>query len=84
MSLLYKMGLRYFFTILIFSMCATILNAQNIKGKVTDAITGELLIGATVSLKDTKFSTIVNLDGSYSYIPTSKYDFKVKYIRNKH
>ena len=81
MSLLYKKGLRYFLTIIIFSMCATILNAQNIKGKVTDAITGEPLIGATVSLKETKFSTIVNLDGSYSFknVPAGKYDVKVKH-----
>jgi len=61
-----------------FSIKAT---AQTIRGKVTDAVTGEPLVGATVSLDDTKFSTIVNLDGSYVFknIPAGKYDIKVKY-----
>jgi hypothetical protein len=56
-------------------------SAQTIKGKVTDAATGEPLVGATVSLADTKFATIVNLDGSYvlKNIPAGKYEIKVKY-----
>ena len=70
---------------LLFFIFITILNlstfAQSIKGKVTDAVTGEPLVGATVSLDDTKFSTVVNLDGSYvlKNIPAGKYDIKVKY-----
>ena len=56
-------------------------SAQTIRGKVTDATTGEPLVGATVSLEDTKFATIVNLDGSYvlKNIPGGKYEIKVKY-----
>ena len=82
MILLYKMGLRHFIAIAFFCMCATMLTAQTIKGKVLDAVTGEPVIGATVTLKDTKFSTIVNLDGSYSFknIPPGKYDLKVKHV----
>lgn len=55
--------------------------AQTIKGKVTDAATGEPLAGATVSIDDTKISAVVNLDGSYTLknIPAGVYEIKVKY-----
>ena len=39
--------------------------AQNIKGKITDASTGDALIGATVYLKGTSSITQVRLDGTY-------------------
>ena len=79
MSLLHKIGCRFLLAIAIFSLGATMVNAQNIKGKVIDAETGEPLIGATIILKDTKFFTLVNLDGTYSFknIPPGKYDVKV-------
>lgn len=58
-----------------------IANAQTIRGKVTDAATGEPLVGASVSLEHTKFNTVANLDGSYVFknVPAGKYEVKVKY-----
>jgi len=61
-----KLVFKSFLSILfaaIFNMASA--QTQTIRGKVTDAITGEPLVGATVSLEDTKFSAIVNLDGTY-------------------
>ena len=81
MILLYKKSLRYLLTTVLSCCFMVMVNAQTIKGKVVDAVTGEPLTGATVSLKDTKFATIVNLDGTYTFknIPAGKYDVKVKY-----
>lgn len=57
--------------------------AGTIKGKITDAKTGEALVGATVQLEKSgkKYTTAVNLDGSYSFknIPTGRYEIKIKY-----
>lgn len=49
--------------------------AQVIRGKVFDAASGEPLLGAHVHLKDTKYNTIVNLDGSFIFknIKAGKY-----------
>jgi len=59
-------------SLLLFSfLFATILssNAQVIKGKITDAKTGEALTGATVQIDQSgiKHYTAANLDGSYSF-----------------
>lgn len=58
------------------------LDAQTIKGKVFDAVNGEPLAGANVILKDTKYSTIVNLDGTYllKNIKPGKYLIKISLI----
>lgn len=44
-----------------------ILRAQNINisGKVTDAVTGEALIGATITAKGSALGTTTNIDGQY-------------------
>ncbi len=59
----------------------TVVNAQSIKGKVLDATTGEPLVGAVVKLENTKFRTIVKLDGTYSFakLPLGNYTIKVNY-----
>ena len=59
--------LKQCLTLFLFSFSVLITNAQTIKGKVFDAATGEPLVGATVKLSGTKYSTLVRLDGSYSY-----------------
>jgi len=53
--------------------------SQTIRGKVFDVKTGEPLVGATVHLEGTKFSTMVNLDGSYIFknIHPGKYEVEV-------
>ncbi|MGC4101421.1 TonB-dependent receptor [Ferruginibacter sp.] len=70
------------FSIVLFLLFTAAASAQTIRGKVTDAATGEPLVGATVTLEDTKFATVVNLDGSYVFknVPAGKYDIKVKYV----
>ncbi len=42
------------------------LNAQNIKGKVVDANSGESLIGASIQVKGTSFGTTTDVDGNFS------------------
>jgi len=57
-------------------------NAQNVKGKVMDASTGEPMIGATVALEGTHYSTVVNLDGTFvlKNIPAGKYQLVVSSV----
>ncbi|MBC7721466.1 MAG: TonB-dependent receptor [Pedobacter sp.] len=72
---------KYLFLVLLFTTSLSF--AGIIKGKVTDAKTGEPLIGAMVQLEkgDKKYTTMVNLDGSYTFrnIPAGKYELKVKF-----
>ena len=42
------------------------LYAQSLRGVVTEAETGEPIIGATVVLKGTTIGTITEMDGSYT------------------
>ncbi|MGC8750136.1 TonB-dependent receptor domain-containing protein [Hydrotalea sp.] len=64
--------------------CIGLAMAGEIKGKVFDATTGEPLIGATVTLEkgEQKFTTAVNLDGSFAFrkMPVGKYELKIKYV----
>ena len=66
---------------------STVLHAQTIKGSVTDAKTGETLIGATVHIEkgDLKLSTTVKLDGLYTFknVPAGTYTLQVKFIGYK-
>lgn len=63
-------------------------NAQaTLKGKVTDAKTGEPLIGATVHIQHgtTQLNTVVKLDGSYLFksVTPGTYQLQVKYVGYK-
>jgi len=64
-----------------------VLHAQNIKGNITDAKTGETLIGATVIIQNGTFkqSTTVKLDGSYLFknVPAGTYKLFVSYVGYK-
>jgi len=66
--------------------CA-IVNAQTIKGSVTDAKSGETLIGATVNIQNGDFqrNTTVKLDGIYQFkdIPAGTYKLQVKFVGYK-
>src|SRR5882757_3709263 len=67
----------------LFPFCFSVMISfsQSIKGKVLDANTGEPLVGANVSLENSKFAAIVNLDGSYTLknIPAGKYEISVTF-----
>jgi Ca-activated chloride channel family protein len=56
-----------------------------ITGKVTDAETGEVLIGANVVLLNTKLGAATNVDGDFIIlnIPEGSYDLVAKYIGYK-
>ena len=45
--------------------CGAIYGQKTITGIVTDD-SGEVLIGASISVEDTKYSTVSDIDGSYS------------------
>ncbi len=64
-----------------------ILHAQNIKGNITDAKTGETLIGATVTIENGTFkqSTTVGAVGSYLFknVPAGTYKLFVSYVGYK-
>lgn len=50
--------------------------AGTIKGRISDARTGEPMSGATVTLEHTRYSTMVNLDGTFVFrhIPAGNYE----------
>ncbi len=74
-----------------FAMCFLFLlislgaNSQVIKGKVQDTNTGEPLVGASVKLDGTKYTTLVKLDGTFSFtkIPAGTYKVVVSYAGYK-
>ncbi len=70
---------------LIFTLFLQTTFAGNLKGTVIDQQTGEPLIGATVQLDNTKFGTIVGLDGSYEIknVVAGTYKILVKYVGYK-
>jgi len=73
--------LKHIFLFLLLTYFVANSFAQTVKGKVTDAVSGEPLIGATVSLENTRFAALVNLDGSFvlKNIPEGNYSINVKF-----
>ena len=51
--------------------------SQTIKGKVTDAINGEPLVGATVTLEGVKGVALVKLDGTYVFTKVKAGTYKI-------
>ena len=56
--------------------------AQSIRGVVTEATTGEPVIGATVFVKELKKGSITNMDGEYSFsdLPPGRYTIEASYV----
>jgi TonB-dependent receptor len=77
------------YTVLFFvlAICSISSFAQEIKGNVSDAKTGETLIGATVRIQHeaTILKTSVKLDGSYVFknIPAGAYNLSVNFVGYK-
>ncbi|HYM93048.1 MAG TPA: TonB-dependent receptor, partial [Chitinophagaceae bacterium] len=71
-------------TIIFFAAISTPAFSQEIKGKVTDLETGESLIDATVTLKNTSktYTSITGLDGSYIFknIEAGTYIEVIQYV----
>lgn len=60
-------------------------NAQTIKGKVTDAGTKEPMVGATVLLKGTDKSQVVQLDGYFTFrnLKPGDYELELHFVSYK-
>lgn len=58
------------------------IQAQTVRGTVTDAISGEKLIGATVKVVETETGTVVDLEGNFRIdIPQSgRYTLETSYV----
>jgi TonB-dependent receptor len=78
---------NHFLLVVFLCLFSGALRAQTLKGNVTDAKTGEALIGATVHIANTnlKLNTSVKLDGSYTFknVPAGTYKLQVKYVGYK-
>lgn len=70
------------FIILFISALTTIAQTGKVVGKITDAETGEPLIGANVIIKGTNLGAATNMDGQYMIInvPPKVYSIVAKYI----
>ena len=74
-----------FFTsllILLFSVTACFAQTGTLTGKITDASTGQVLTGATVTVVKSNRKTISDLDGVYklSALPAGIYTIQVTYV----
>lgn len=69
---------------LLFLFATVVVQAQtgNIRGKVTDAKTGEELIGATILIKGTTQGTTTDLDGNFSLnkLKSGNYTLIIQYV----
>jgi TonB-dependent receptor len=80
---MYSQPIRLFLLLFIFvTGISTNSFSQTIKGSAFDAKTGEPLVGATVHLENTKYSTAVNLDGSYVFrnVKPGNYEIEIDLI----
>lgn len=68
--------------LLLFTFFSTIAYAQNItiKGKVTDATSGEALVGVTVGVQGTSTGTQTDVNGTYTLSVASNATLQVSYI----
>ena len=67
-TLLQGISARYALTLLVLTLSTLIAAGQNLKGRVTDARTGEPIIGAVVTVKSTakaKVTAATDYDGNF-------------------
>ncbi|PBQ30485.1 TonB-dependent receptor [Sphingobacteriaceae bacterium] len=65
-----------------FLLTTSVFYSATIKGRVTDVLTGEELVGATVAIKELKMAVSVGLDGSFvlKNVPPGTYTLTTSYI----
>ena len=56
------------------------LEKKTIKGKITDAVTGEDLIGVSIQIKGTAEGTISDVNGEYSFLAYPNSTIQFSYI----
>lgn len=68
--------------IITFLIAGTSLNAQSIKGVISDEATGEFLVGATVLIQGTYTGTITDLEGRFELknVKPGRYNLVISYI----
>lgn len=73
--------LKYFFVVLLFT-ASVVTETGNIKGKITDAKTGEPLVGANVVILTHSWGAATDTKGEFEInnIPTGTYSVKVSYV----
>ena len=73
---------RWFWSLLLLIVCTTGLRAQSIRGIVTEATSGEPIVGATIVLKETTIGTVTDMDGKYvlTSIPTGRYTVEASFV----
>ena len=61
------------------SMAATLIQAENIKGRILDKETGEPLVGALVKVTGSAQGAVTDVDGNYTlkHIPAGTYTIVV-------
>jgi TonB-dependent starch-binding outer membrane protein SusC len=74
------MGIKKLCFVLMLSVCCFLTQAQTISGKVSSKTTGDALVGATVSVKDTKASTSTDATGSFSIVAEKGATLVVSYV----
>jgi len=77
-----KTAQLFLFFVLFLTCVATKSFSQTIKGNAFDIKTGEPLVGATVHIEDTKYTTAVELDGSYTFknVKPGKYEIEIDLV----
>lgn len=58
-------------------------NKRKISGKVTDAATGEGLIGVTIAAKGTRDGTITDVDGNFTIFVSNETVLEISYVGYK-
>ncbi len=71
------MNLRLVFPLILLVVCPQILYSAILKGRITDSSTGEVLVGATVFVKEFHKGTLSGLDGSYYIKGIPRGDYSV-------
>ncbi|MGF7081313.1 TonB-dependent receptor domain-containing protein [Mucilaginibacter sp. UYCu711] len=77
------------FNLFLLTLCCSLWSfsglAQGIKGKVTDAVTREPLVGATVEIRSIKRSAAVQLDGFFSFknLSADTYQLEIRFVSYK-
>jgi len=75
--------MKQLFTFLLCCVCAVAVMAQNtISGQLTDADTGESLIGATIVLEGTQNGTTTDMDGNFKLedVPKGEQNLLINYV----